>query len=176
MNSKTNFVEFSKPFVKATVNVFETMFSAKLQNEKPTIKIDKFLLGDITSILGVNGEVKKETPAIFYKGMVVLSFPFQTYYKMASKLFGKTYDSYSPDIHDLCAEIVNMVVGNSKGELSELGYGFGMSLPSIISGKGHSISYPVGTSVVLITFQSEFGDFYMEVSYVESQSDAKKTT
>jgi hypothetical protein len=49
-----------------------------------------------------------------------------------------------------------------------------MALPSMINGKSHSISYPIGTSVVLITFQSEFGDFYMEVCYIESDSDITK--
>lgn len=169
MTADTHFIEFSKPFVDATKNVFETMVFTKIETQKPTIKNDELSRGDISAVLGLSGEIEKNGTKCVYKAMLVISFPYETYYKVASAMLGETYTSYVPDIHDLGGEIVNMVMGNAKRDLKGMGYTSNMAIPSMIEGKNHSIKYPSGTHVILIPFNSAHGQIFMELCYTEGE-------
>lgn len=167
MSVDTHFIEFSKPFIDAAKNVFETMVFAPIEPQKPMIKNDSVSRGDITAVLGLSGEIEKNGTRGQYKAMLVISFPYEAYFKIASAMLGETYTSYVPDIHDLGGEIVNMIVGNAKRDLNTMGYTSNMAIPSMIEGSSHSIKYPAGTHVILIPFKSVHGPLFMEICYAE---------
>jgi chemotaxis protein CheX len=167
MAGESHFIEFSKPFIDASKNIFETMVFTKLDPQKPCMKKDSISKGDITAVLGLSGELEKNGSKVQYRAMLVISFPYQTYFQMASTMLGETYTEYVPDIRDLGGEIVNMIMGNAKRDLKTLGYTSNMAIPSIIEGKGHSIIYPANTHVILIPINSAIGEFYMEICYNE---------
>lgn len=161
------FLEFSRPFIESAKKVFETMVFTKLEPQKPLIKSDKKSLGDVTAILGILGELSKENSKTGYKAMLVISFPHDTYLKIASAMLMEEHTEYTDEIASVGGEICNMVMGNAKRFLSEIGYSSNMAVPSIIEGRGHSISYPHGTNVVVIPLKSAHGDLYMELCYKE---------
>jgi chemotaxis protein CheX len=169
MSGETHFIEFSKPFIDAAKNVFETMVFTKLETQKPIIKNDALSRGDVSAVLGLSGELEKNGTKCTYKAMLVLSFPYETYFQVASAMLGETYTAYVSDIHDLGGEIVNMIMGNAKRDLKTMGYTSNMAIPSMIEGKSHSIKYPTGTHVVLIPFNSAHGPIYMELCYSEAE-------
>ncbi|MDD4975340.1 MAG: chemotaxis protein CheX [Bacteriovorax sp.] len=169
MSGETHFIEFSKPFIDAAKNVFETMVFTKLETQKPTIKSDSVSRGDVSAILGLSGELEKNGSRCHYKAMLVISFPYETYFKVASAMLGETYTSYVSDIHDLGGEIVNMVMGNAKRDLKTMGYTSNMAIPSMLEGINHSIKYPSGAHVVLIPFNSAHGPMFMELCYLEAE-------
>jgi chemotaxis protein CheX len=164
MSSEPSLVIFSKPFIDAAKNIFSTMVFCELEPQKPFIKTDSMTKGDITAILGLSGEFDKDGQKIPYKAMLVIAFPYQTYFKVASAMLSETYTTYHPDIYDLGGEIVNMVMGNAKRDLKSLGYSSNMAIPSIIKGS-HSIKYPAGTTIVVIPFKSPHGELFMELCY-----------
>ena len=164
-----NFIEFSRPFVDACKNIFSTMVMCTLEAQRPTIKSDSKSRGDITAVIGLSGELEKAGKKTPYRAMLVISFPYETYFKVASAMLGETYTSYHPDIHDLGGEVVNMIMGNAKRDLKTLGYTSNMAIPSLIEGQGHSIKYPTGTTVVLIPFECVHGPLYMELCYVSGE-------
>ncbi len=169
MAGETRFIEFSKPFIDAAKNVFETMVFTKLEPSKPSIKNDNLSKGDITAVLGLSGEVEKNGSKVPYKAMLVFSWPFDTYFKVASAMLSDTYTSYCPEIHDVGGEIANMVMGNAKRDLKTMGYTSTMAIPSMIAGKDHTIKYPTGTTVIIIPIMSAHGQMYMELCYTESE-------
>ena len=168
MSSDSTFIDFSRPFLDACKNIFSTMVACNLEAQKPTIKSDNHSRGDITAVIGLSGDVEKNGKKSAYKAMLILSFPYDTYFKVASAMLSETYTTYHPDIHDLGGEIVNMIMGNAKRDLKTLGYSSNMAIPSLIEGKGHSIKYPSGTTVVLIPFVSSHGPLFMEICYAAS--------
>jgi chemotaxis protein CheX len=170
MTADSHFSEFSKPFIEAAMHVFETMVFAKLEIQKPIIKKDPFSRGDISAVLGLTGEREKNGINSHYRAMLVISFPYETFYKVASAMLGEKYTSYVPEIHDLGGEIVNMIMGNAKRDLKSMGYTSNMAVPSIIEGKDHSIKYPAGIHVILIPFTSIHGPIFMEVCFTETDS------
>ena len=169
MSGESHFIEFSRPFVDAAKNVFETMVFTSLETQKPIIKNDFISRGDVSAVLGLSGELEKNGVRCHYKAMLVISFPYETYFKVSSAMLGETYTSYVPDIQDVGGEIVNMVMGNAKRDLKTMGYTSNMAIPSMLEGKSHSIRYPIGTHVVLIPFNSAHGPIFMELCYSEAE-------
>ncbi len=167
MSVTNNFIEFSKPFVEVSKNVFETMVFTKLETQKPQIKEGTTSQGDISAILGVTGKLKREDKEIPYRGMLVISWPYETYIKIASAMLMEEYTEYGPEIADVGSELANMIMGNAKRSLAEMGYTSDMAIPSIIEGPGHNLKYPNGTTVILIPINSAHGPFYMELCYTE---------
>ena len=161
------FVEFSKPFVDATKSVFETMISSSIQAGKPEIKNNSVSRGDVSAIMGMSGDYTKGDEKNEFKGMLVFSFPKETYLKVASAMLMTEYKELNEEISDVGAEIANIVMGNAKRFLSEGGYVIKMSIPSTVTGTNHTIKYPEKTSVVIIPMTSAHGLFYMELCYQE---------
>ena len=169
MGTDANFIEFSKPFVEAAKNVFETMVYSKLETQKPSIKKDNISKGDISAVLGMSGELDRTGHKSTFRSMLVFSFPYETYFKVASAMLSETYTSYVPEIHDVGGEIVNMIMGNAKRDLKTLGYTSNMAIPSMIEGKDHTIKYPSGTTVILIPIASAHGNMFLELCYTEAE-------
>lgn len=159
------FVEFSKPFVDALKNVFESMVYAKVTPGKPEIKVGNTSYGDISAIIGLNGQVEKEGKVLDFKGQFVISFPTETYVKAASAMLMEEYTEFSDDISDVGAEICNIITGNAKKNLATMGYSIGMAVPSTVSGKNHCITYPSGVTVIAIPINSDHGTFFLEICY-----------
>ncbi len=169
MSNQSNFLTFSKPFIDAAKNVFETMVFTKLDPQKPEIKKDSISKGDISAVLGLNGEIEVDGVAKPYKAMLVISWPYDTYFKVASAMLMDTFTEYNDEIADVGGEICNMIMGNAKRDLATQGYTSNMAIPSMIEGAKHKISYPAGTTVILIPIKSAHGEMYIELCY--SQAD-----
>lgn len=167
MSNQQSFIDFSRPFIDAGKNVFETMVFTKLEAGKPEIKKDYRSRGDISAVLGLTGNLQKNGTSKEYKAMLVLSWPYTTYYKIASAMLMETFTEYSNEIADVGAEIANMIMGNAKRELATMGYSTNMAIPSIIEGAGHSIKYPPNTTIVMIPLNSAHGPFFIEICYTE---------
>jgi len=163
----TGFLNYSRPFIDAAKKVFETMIFTKLEPQKPLIKKDNTSLGDITAFLGIMGDYEKDNIKKSYKAMLVISFSYDTYIKVANAMLMENRTQYSQEISDVGGEICNMIMGSAKRYLVELGYSSNMAVPSIIEGKNHTISYPTSTNVVVIPMNSAYGTIYMELCYKE---------
>lgn len=155
------FLSFSGPFIDAMKVVFETMVFTKIDAQKPRIKQDGKTTADISAILGINGICKDQE----VKGMLILSWPIETYIKIANAMLSEEHTSFNNDIADVGAEIVNMIFGNAKRTLTDMGYTLDMSIPSTVGGKDHYISYPQKTTTVIIDIISAHGPFFLELCY-----------
>ncbi|MBF0314515.1 MAG: chemotaxis protein CheX [Oligoflexia bacterium] len=159
------FIEFSRPFVQASKVIFETMIATKIEAGKPSIKKDQRPRGDISAVIGLTGMYEGKEGDGPIRGMMVISWPMSTYVKIANAMLMESFTEYSDAISDTGAEISNMILGNAKRDLKALGYSLDMTIPSTISGQGHTISYPIDTTVVLIPIISAHGEFYMELCF-----------
>ena len=159
------FIEFARPFIDAAKNVFETMVFTKLEPQKPTIKNDNLSRGDISAVLGLTGKIERNGKERDFKAMLVLSWPYQTYFKIASAMLMETFSEYCEEIADVGGEISNMIMGNAKRDLATLGFKSNMAIPSMIEGKDHTIKYPPGTTIIMIPINSAHGNMYMELCF-----------
>ncbi len=168
MHEKSNerFLTFSKPFVDAIKNVFSTMVFADLIPQPPQLrKAGEKAKGDISVVMGLNGNIKAGETLQPFKGMMVLSFATPVYLKVSSAMLMGEFKEYNDEIKDVGAEISNITTGNAKKVLRTMGYLIDMSIPSTVVGPNHEIQYPGNTQTVVIPFDSNHGAFVMELCY-----------
>jgi len=161
------FVEFSKPFVNALKETFKVMMQTELSAHSPKVKQSATTNGEITATIGMNGKVTSNGEKKDFKGQIGVSFPMDVYLKTASAMLMEEYNEYNDEIADTGGEIINIVMGNSKQSLFEMGYEIEMASPSTIKGKDIEIKYPKGTTTIEISIESQLGMFFLEICYLE---------
>lgn len=164
------YLEFCKPFLDAVKDVYETMMSTKLEPAKPELKKGKKSYGDYSSIMGINGRYEGPDGKKNFKGSLVLSWPEASYLKSASAMLMEDFTEVTDEIADVGMEITNITMGNAKKFLSEKGYFIEMSTPTSVSGKNHEIKSQEGVVTITTPLNSEFGTFYIELSYEDYEA------
>ncbi len=95
------------------------------------------------------------------RGLVALSFDLDTICEFAAKIYGTPFSDLVEEVIDTAGEIVNVIAGYVKQYLPQ--YDFEISLPSIVSGEGHSLQTIKGVSSQIIPLSSDIGNVHMEV-------------
>ena len=148
--------DFINPFLTATLKVLEVQAQVKAQPGKIFMKEAKdHFKGDVSGIIGIVSES--------FNGSVVISFPESTFLKVMSSMLGEEYTEISKDIVDGTGEIINMIFGQAKIVLNEKGYGIKTALPSVVSGKDHSLNTVSKGPTVVVPFESNCGNFFIEI-------------
>lgn len=142
------------------------MVFTELSPQNPQLrKTGEKAKGDISIVMGLNGNVKVGELLQPFKGMMVLSFSTAIYLKVSGAMLMGEYTEFNDDIRDVGAEISNITTGNAKKVLRNMGYIIDMSIPSTVVGINHEIQYPGNTQTVVIPFDSSHGTFVMELCY-----------
>lgn len=165
MSLNERYLNFSKPFIDAMKSVFETMIFSKLTIQNPRPKSNSTSAGDISTIMGLAGEVKINDAMEDFNGLFVISFPEATYLKVASAMLMEEYTEITEEIHDVGGEISNIATGNAKRYLAEMGYAIKMATPTTIIGKGAKLKYPPKTNVIEMDAVCDHGPFSIEICY-----------
>ncbi len=150
-------VEFVNPFLVSILNVLKTMARLEAHPGNPTIKKDEVAQGDVTGIIGMTSDQAKGTLAITFTEPVIL--------EITKRMLGEELDKIDDTIMDMAGEITNMVTGGAKKILSEQGYNFDMAIPSIVAGKDHIIQHKSKSSIIIVPFNTEAGDFFIEICF-----------
>ena len=149
----TNFVN---PFLTATMHVLEVQANIEAIAQDIYIKKDKDkYFGDISGIIGIVSET--------FTGSVIISFPEATFLKIMSNMLGEDVSIINKETSDGAGELTNMIFGQAKITLNEKGYGIKTAIPSVVTGKDHSLSSLTTGPVVVIPFKSNAGEFYVEI-------------
>ena len=148
--------DFINPFLSATLHVLKVQANVTAENEKIYAKKpgDKFV-GDISGVIGIVSES--------FNGSVIISFPEKTFLNVMGGMLGEVYTEVNKDILDGAGEITNMIFGQAKIVLNEKGYGIKTALPSVVTGKDHSLSTMTKGMIVVVPFKSSAGDFFVEI-------------
>lgn len=148
--------DFINPFLNATLHVLNVQAGITAEAGKIFLKKeDEKYVGDVSGIIGIVSES--------FNGSVVISFPEQTFLKVMSGMLGEEYTELNKEIIDGAGEITNMIFGQAKIVLNEKGYGIKTAIPSVVSGKDHSLLALTKGPVVVVPFKSSGGDFFIEI-------------
>lgn len=148
--------EYVNPFLKGMVNVLKTMASVNPVPGKPYIKNDKLSVGDISGIIGLTGAKQ---------GSVVVSFSKECALKVISSMMCDEYTELNDEVRDAVGEITNMVSGDARRQLAEIGLKFEAGIPVVIAGKGHHISNACKGICIVIPFKIDGLECFVEASF-----------
>jgi len=148
-------VKIINPFINATLNVLETMAFVKSEAEKPYLKTNNHSKGDVSGVVGFTGETN---------GTVFITFDEACIVKVVSNMFGEELNEINDDIKDAVGELTNMISGQARKELEEIGKVFQGGIPSVVSGKNHELMPMTKGPRIAIPFKTDFGNFTIEVA------------
>ncbi len=151
--------EYINPFLNATRNVLETMANVQLTAGKPYLKKDRIAVGDISGIIGLTG---------FARGVVVVSFSKACALKVINSMMGEQYVDLVDEVKDAVGEITNMVSGDARRAISEMGMTFEAGIPTVITGERHEITRIAKEPCIAIPFKVGNEDLAVEVSLEET--------
>jgi chemotaxis protein CheX len=149
-------VTLINPFINATINVLETMAFMEVTAGKPFLKIDNVAIGDITGLMGLTG-IANGTVAVTFQSGCILA--------IVSNMFGEEMSEINNEIIDAVGELTNMISGQARRELEEVGRSFKAAIPSVVAGPKHSITHYTNGPKIAIPFTTENGDFTIEVCF-----------
>lgn len=149
--------EFINPFLHATIRVLKVQ--AQVDATAGQIYLKRSSESRIGFISGVIGIVSDQ-----FQGSIIISFPEKTFLHVISSMLGETFHKIDKDIIDGAGELTNMIFGQAKIILNEKGYGIKTAIPSVVSGKDHSLSAMTKGPVVVVPFSTSAGDFFIEIS------------
>jgi len=146
-------IEIAKPFIKATINVLTTMAMMDPKPGKPFVKKNNTASGDVSAIIGITGD---------RNGSISVSFSKKCAIALVKAMLGDDVEDIVQDAKDAVGEITNMISGQARAGLAEMGMNFAGSTPSVIMGDNHTITHVSKNPVVAIPFSTQHGDFFVE--------------
>jgi chemotaxis protein CheX len=149
-------VAIAKPFVKAVVAVLGTMAGITATPGVPYVKKNPVAKGDVSAIVGVTGGKV---------GTIAVSFSRSCSLALVRGMLGDDIEDVLQDTQDAVGEITNMVSGQARASLAEMGISLQGSTPTVIMGDGHLIRHISSNPVVAIPFSTEHGDFTIEFCF-----------
>jgi chemotaxis protein CheX len=142
------------PFIHATTNVLATMAFVTCKVGKPYLKKDDKAKGDVTGVIGLTGDTN---------GTIAVTFDQECILKIVSNMFGEKMTDLNHEVADAVGELVNMISGQARRELEEVGRLFHAAIPTVISGRGHCVTHYTDGPKIAIPFILDEGGFTIEV-------------
>jgi len=143
-------VKFLNPFVNAAHEILSLEMHEDVQRGDLCLENGLYLTDDVTVIISLIGAVD---------GTVFFSMTKEVAMRMASVLMGETFESLDRLAQSGIAELGNVITGRASMKLAEAGYETNISTPSLIIGKGATLStleyprliVPLNTSIGRLT-------------------------
>ena len=148
--------EIAKPFITAVTMVLSTMAGVTPTAGKPYVKRNLKASGDISAIVGITGA---------HRGTISLTFTRSCAVYLVKAMLGDDISDIIQDTSDAVGEITNMISGQARAGLSQLGLNLSASTPTLILGDNHSITHVTTGTVVAIPFTTIHGDFTLEFCF-----------
>lgn len=148
--------EVINPFLEATVSVLKTMASTDPIPGKPYIKKGTSAIGDVSGVVGITGDTE---------GSLCITFTRECILFIISRMPGEDQKEINDEVKDAVGELTNMISGDSRRRLEEIGHHFLGTIPSVISGYGHEIKHITKGPILSIPFNTQAGPFTVEVCF-----------
>lgn len=146
-------IKYIEPFVEATIRVFEDFFQETPIPGKPYLfHRDEHQNWDLSALIGIGGDSR---------GVVAIMLTGNLAINLTNTLTGTQSTEITDDAVDAIGEVVNIIAGNAKKGLEQ--YILTISLPSIICGSVHNISWPSNIPIIAVPCRTSHGEFVLAV-------------
>ena len=144
------------PFLESTLHVLQTIAGINADKGKPYLKENNIAVGDVSGVIGLAGDMN---------GMISVTFTEKCILHIVTGMFGEEMKELNDEIGDAVGEIANMISGQARQKLEAMGTNLQAAIPSVVMGKGHTITHVTKQPVVALPFSTSGGDFTIEVCF-----------
>ncbi len=149
-------VQLVNPFIDATISVLSSLAFTEAHVGKPYLKKDAVARGDVSGVVGLSGNTNATISVTFTKTCIL---------KIVSKMFGEEMTEINDEVKDAVGEILNIVSGSGRQKLESMGKSLKGGIPTVITGKNHTITHITSSPIIAVPFSTENGDFTFEVCF-----------
>lgn len=146
--------EFLNPVLAATKQTFEMMLDCVPQRTGLVVKENLVPKYEVSATIGITGRAV---------GTLVVSLSRRTALAVLERLTGSVATEIDHEVCDAVGELTNMIAGSAKAKLAALD--LSISIPNMISGSDHQVHYPANVMPLCVTFDSEIGEFCVEIGF-----------
>ena len=148
--------EYINPFLVSTISTFKTMLGCVLTRGTPYVKNGSQPSHEVSGVIGLSGKAQ---------GTVVLGLGREAALRATEAMLQERPPEINAEVVDAIGELANIIAGQAKAQLEHLE--LSVSLPSVITGKGHCIQFPTKVKPLCIPFDSDWGPITVEVGLSE---------
>lgn len=150
--------EFVNPFVGSAFQVLQTETKADVGKGNVTIQDSPLVSDEVTVLIGVVGRAQ---------GLVLYGMSEKTAKGLVSSMTGETITVFDNLAESAVAELGNVITGLASGELERAGYPCKIAPPSVVVGRGTSIS-TLSIKRLVIPLETKFGEITVHVALRET--------
>lgn len=152
--------ELINPFIQTINHILHTMAATSCAHGAPFVKRDSAPLGDVTAIIPMQGAG--------VAGSVAISFSASTIIGITTAMLGEEVLELDESCTSLTGELTNMLSGGARQLLEQRGYDIDMARPNLLQGS-EPICHHGSSPVIVIPFDSQHGDFFIELTMTIQQ-------
>ena len=150
-------VDFINPFIDSAVKTINDMCRVQTIDAKQPYLLTENEILDID----ISGTLAITSP--YFKGSIGISFSNKVYKILVSSMLDEGQSNITADNQDGAAEIINIIYGQTKAVLNSKGYSLARAMPSVVRGAGHKIYPNSKIPVLLVPFNSDAGNFFIQI-------------
>jgi len=124
-------VEFLNPFVEAARDVFLAETQLDVSRGNLSMETSSFTADEITVLISLVGDVR---------GVVMLGLSEATGLALVGRMMSQSFETFDRLAQSGVAELGNVIAGRASVKMEEAGYTTDISPPTMVRGKGVSIS------------------------------------
>jgi chemotaxis protein CheX len=151
-------VKFLNPFVDAASDVLKAECGIEVTRGNLTLQKSALTTEDVTVLISLIGQVQ---------GVVLYSLSISTALGLVSRVMGQEFTEFDNLAQSGVAELGNVITGRATVNLSQAGYSADISPPTLIQGKGTSVS-TLDFARVSVPLHTEIGDVVAHLALRES--------
>lgn len=150
-------VKFLNPFVEAAHEVLQAEAGKTVARGDLRLEKDAYITNDVTVIISLVGHVS---------GNVFYGMDQKTAIALASIMMGEPVTSFTPLAQSGIAELGNVITGRASVKLADAGYASTISPPTMLIGRGGSIS-TLDIARLVVPLKFECGDLLIHLALRE---------
>ena len=150
--------EFVNPFVISAVQVLQTETGSEVTKGNISLEDSPLVSDEVTVLIGVVGRAQ---------GLVLYGMSEATAKNLVSAMTGETVSEFDGMAESAVAEIGNVITGLASGELERAGYPCKIAPPSVVIGRGTSIS-TLSIKRLVLPLTTKRGDVTVHIALRET--------
>jgi len=153
-------VNFMNPFLEAAVEVLKAECALQVTRGGISLHKSAMTTDDVTILVSLVGQIQ---------GVVLYGLSKSTSLGLVSRVMGYSFDQFDNIAQSGVAELGNVITGQATIKLSGAGYNTNISPPTLIQGRGVSIS-TLDFSRIVAPLETESGIIMVHLALRESPS------
>ncbi len=151
-------VKFLNPFLDAAAEVFKA--ECELEAMRNPISLQKLAMtaDEITAMISLVGQIQ---------GVVLYGMSISTALNLVSRMMGQKFTDFDNLAQSGIAELANVITGRATVKFSQAGYTSNISPPTLILGKGVTIS-TLDFARIVVPLDTDDGEVVVHLALRES--------